>query len=94
MIFSWTGFHNAVVDVLVLAAVVPRLLSELRQRCITYPGLGQMLTELFPDAAASLDIPIPTNPEPLDTLIKTLGERGKMGAGRGREPPVNAISPR
>lgn len=91
--FSWGSFHNAVVDVLVLGAVVPRLTAALRQRCITHPGLGQMIVGLFPDAAASLDIAPPTQPEPLADLIRKLGQRTMRMAGRGREPLASPFHP-
>ncbi|GAB4537279.1 MAG: hypothetical protein Kow0063_23790 [Anaerolineae bacterium] len=54
--FSWKGFHNAVVDVLVLAAVVPRLLAALRQRMLDHPGLAGEFRRLLPRAAASLGL--------------------------------------
>ncbi len=54
--FSWTGFHNAVVDVLVLAAVVPRLVEALRQRMADHPGLAGEFCRLLPQAASSLGI--------------------------------------
>ncbi len=55
-IFSWTSFHNAVVDVLVLAAVVPRLVEALRQRLNEYPGLAGEFCRLMPQAAATLGV--------------------------------------
>lgn len=57
--FSWTGFHNAVVDVLVLAAVVPRLVAALRQHMAEHPDLAGEFCRLLPRTAASLGVSAP-----------------------------------
>ena len=54
--FSWSGFHNAVVDVLVLAAVVPRLFDAIRQWMAKEPLLAGEFVRLMPQAAARLGI--------------------------------------
>jgi len=54
--FSWTGFHNAVVDVLVLAAVVPRLVEAIRQRMAERPLLAGEFIQLMPQVAEGLGI--------------------------------------
>jgi ATP-dependent DNA helicase RecQ len=53
---SPSGFHNAVVDVLVLAAVVPRLVEAIRRRADEYPLLADTFARLMPDAASRLGI--------------------------------------
>ena len=70
--FSWTGFHNAVVDVLVLAALVPRLLSSLRQRFSSKPELAWLLHQLLPHLAAQLSMPSPAFDLPVDALIRQM----------------------
>ena len=68
--FSWTGFHNAVVDVLVLAAVVPRLVQAIRQRMVESPLLAGEFIQLMPQTAASLGIQtLPPVEERDDILI-------------------------
>ena len=91
--FSWKDFHNAVVDVLVLAAVVPRLAAGLLQSCLTYPGLGQVMVALFPDAAASLDNDPPSQQEPLEDLIRMPGKRVTSGDCRCLEPLPSSFHP-
>lgn len=54
--FSWTGFHNAVVDVLALAAIVSRLVAEIQQRMAEQPGLAREFCRLMPQAAERLGI--------------------------------------
>ncbi len=54
--FSWSGFHNAVVDVLVLAALVPRLLEAIRRRMVGNPLLAGEFVRLMPQPAAGLGI--------------------------------------
>ena len=70
--FDWGGFHNAVVDVLVLAAVVPRLVAALRQRLVDHPGLDYLFTLLLPQTAARLNVTAVTPGEPLDEIVKEL----------------------
>jgi ATP-dependent DNA helicase RecQ len=60
--FSWKGFHNAVVDVLVLAAIVPRLVEAIRRRTAEHPGLAGEFRRLMRRAAASLGV----NADPAD----------------------------
>jgi ATP-dependent DNA helicase RecQ len=55
--FSWSGFHNAVVDVLVLAATVPRLLDGMRERMARNPLLAGECVRLTPRLAERLGIP-------------------------------------
>lgn len=54
--FSWSGFHNAVVDVLVLAALVPRLVEAIRKRTDDHPLLARSFFRVMPDAASKLGI--------------------------------------
>jgi len=54
--FSWTGFHNAVVDVLVLAAVVPRLVEAIQRKMMESLIMTGEFVQLMPQAAASLGI--------------------------------------
>ena len=70
--FSWTGFHNAVVDVFVLAALVPRLLLACRQRFVHQPGLAWLLHELLPHLATQLRIQQPDEVNDVAALIKQL----------------------
>jgi len=67
--FSWTGFHNAVVDVLVLAAVVPRLTEAIQQRMVKNPLLAGEFIRLMPRAAARLGIIMPPAAEDRDAVI-------------------------
>jgi len=69
--FSWRGFHNAVVDVLVLAAVVPRLMEALRRRMEEHPGLAGEFCRLMPQAAASLGVSAPPMDE-RDAVVREL----------------------
>lgn len=55
-IFSWTGFHNAVVDSLVLAATAPRLLEAVRERMARSPLLAGECVRLMPRLAEWLGI--------------------------------------
>jgi ATP-dependent DNA helicase RecQ len=70
--FSWTGFHNAVVDVLVLAALTPRLLAGLRQRFANRPELAWLLYQLLPHVAIQLRLPAPELDGPVDAAIRRL----------------------
>lgn len=70
--FSWQGFHNAIVDVLVLAATTPRLIAALQQRLTNHPDLAREFHRLMPQAAQALSIPpIPETPN-LDAALKNL----------------------
>lgn len=69
--FSWAGFHNAIVDVLVLAAVVPRLMDGLQQRLRAQPLLAAELTRLFPELATQLDATVTVTPA-VETAVKSL----------------------
>ena len=60
-VFSWTGFHNAVVDVLVLAAMVPRLVAAIQGRMADRPGLAGEFCRLLPQAAVTLGL----SPDPV-----------------------------
>ncbi|MCA9994509.1 MAG: 3'-5' exonuclease [Anaerolineales bacterium] len=70
--FSWTGFHNAVVDVLVLAALLPRLLSACGQRFTQQPGLAWLLHVLLPHLATQLGVPPTEDVDDVAGLIKQL----------------------
>lgn len=70
--FSWTGFHNAVVDVLVLAALVPRLVTVMQQRFGRQPELAWLLHQLLPHLADQLQLPLPTLDLPPDVIIRQL----------------------
>jgi ATP-dependent DNA helicase RecQ len=70
--FSWTGFHNAVVDVLVLAATVPRLLDEIRERMTRNPLLARECIRWMPRLAERLGIPAPAPDEGREPLLTRL----------------------
>lgn len=70
--FSWKGFHNAVVDVLVLAAVVPRLVEAIQQRMANHPTLAGEFYRLLPGAAASLGVSVSPSEEGRDAFVKGL----------------------
>jgi ATP-dependent DNA helicase RecQ len=70
--FSWSGFHNAAVDVLVLAAVVPRLLQRLREHVAEHPALGTEFHRLLPQAAASLGLESSPLQQDRDVAIRGL----------------------
>lgn len=76
--FSWAGFHNAVVDVLVLAAVLPRLVAALQGRIAEHPGLAGEFCRLMPLAAKHLGI----------TSGPVVGERDEILRGMVRVDPV------
>jgi len=57
--FTWSGFHNAVVDVLVLAAVVPGLVATIRERTKHHPLLADAFLRLMPEPADVLGIQTP-----------------------------------
>ncbi len=78
--FSWTGFHNAVVDVLVLAAVVPRLVAAIKQHMADHPDLAGEFCRLLPRAAASLGVSAPPPVEGRDAIV-----RGLAGVGSAPE---------
>ena len=71
-VFSWQGFHNAVVDVLVLAAIVPLLQETIVQRMTEYPSLAGEFQRLMPKAAESLSINSTTTPQDGDALVRGL----------------------
>ena len=70
--FSWSGFHNAVVDVLVLAAVIPRLVKSIQQRMEQKPLLAGEFLRLMPGTAESLGIGVLVASEDRDTIITEL----------------------
>lgn len=70
--FSWTGFHNAVVDVLVLAAVVPRLVKAIQQRMAEHRELAEEFCRLMPQTAASLGVSAGPAEEERDTVVRGL----------------------
>ncbi len=90
--FSWTGFHNAVVDVLVLAAVVPRLVEAIQKRMVENPLLAGEFARLMGQAAARLGITAPPAAEDRDTVVAELvredsevwaADSGQLEPGRG-----------
>lgn len=72
--FSWTGFHNAVVDVMVLAAIVQELVRAIQKRIAMHPGLGNEFRRLFPKAAESLSLGVVDQDDLLNQRIKDLVE--------------------
>ena len=70
--FEWGGFHNAIVDVLVLAAMVPRMLRGIRERMSEHPSLAGEFWRLMPQAAARLGTPKITGQRELDEIVKEL----------------------
>ncbi|RMD65813.1 RecQ family ATP-dependent DNA helicase [Candidatus Parcubacteria bacterium] len=70
--FSWTGFHNAVVDVMVLAAVVPRLVEALRQRLTKHPELAGEFCRLMPRAATMLGVEASPVAKDRDLAVRAL----------------------
>lgn len=70
--FSWTGFHNAVTDVLVLAAVVPRLLEAIQQRMAEHPGLAGEFCRLMPRAAATQRVSANPAEKERDAVVRGL----------------------
>ncbi len=70
--FSWTGFHNAVVDVLVLAATIPRLLAAIRERATRKPVLGAELRRLMPVLAARIGLPDEDAETTPDAAVRSL----------------------
>ena len=81
-VFSWSGFHNAVVDVLVLAAVIPRLVNFVRQRMAETPPLAGEFAQLMPRAANSLRIDAPQALSDRDTIIAELVHAPPVPEGR------------
>lgn len=61
--FSWKGFHNAITDALVLAAILPRLMERLRAHIIERPRLARAFSQLMPQVAARLGVLVTTSPE-------------------------------
>lgn len=70
--FSWTGFHNAIVDVMVLAATLPRLINTLKKRTEEYPGLANEFYNLMPITAEHLGIEPSRKNQEKDQIIKDL----------------------
>lgn len=62
--FDWKSFHNAVVDVLVLAATLQALLVTLHRRVEGNPLLAALFHTLLPTAAQRLAISSPLHPVP------------------------------
>lgn len=54
--FSWQAFHNATVDVLVLAGVTLQLIAELRAQMRANPSLAAEFCRLMPKAARKLGV--------------------------------------
>ncbi len=72
-LFSWTGFHNAAVDSLVLAATVPRLLEAVRERMARNPLLAGECVRLMPYLAERLGIYAPIPAAKRETVLPPLG---------------------
>ena len=92
MAFSWTGFHNAVVDVLVLAALIPRLLAALHQRFTSQPELAWLVKRLLPHLANQLGLPLPELDLSVDTLIRQMATVTSVSAAPLSDTE-NAFSP-
>jgi ATP-dependent DNA helicase RecQ len=83
-VFSWKGFHNAVVDVLVLAAIVPKLQEAIVPRMTEHPslvprvGIPRIGTgefhRLMPKAAKSLGINSVTPLQDRDAIVRRLAQ--------------------
>ena len=84
--FSWTGFHNAVVDVLVLAAAVPRLVEAVRQRMAEPPPLALEFARLMPCAAAHLGLDASPKGAAQDALFSSLVVRPSSVRERPSRP--------
>jgi len=80
--FSWRGFHNAVVDVLVLAAIIPRLVAALRSRMAEHPGLAEEFCRLMPQAAERLGIIPGPIEQDRDTIVRGLARVGPVPSER------------
>lgn len=57
--FTWSGFHNAVVDVLVLAATIPDLFQRILERVTRNTSLAFGLCTLMPNLAHLLGVQEP-----------------------------------
>ena len=73
-VFSWQGFHNAVVDVLVLAAIVPKLKAAIVQRIQEHPSLAGEFHRLMPKAAENLGINSVTTLQDRDAIVRKLAQ--------------------
>ena len=90
--FSWQSFHNAVVDVLVLAALLPRLIHAIRERAASHPAFAALCHLLLPGAAASLEIarPLLTEDEDPGDLIHALPQHPVIPTERADPIPLDA----
>lgn len=80
--FSWTDFHNAIVDVLVLAAMTPRLVDGVRQWTAQHPGLAGEFWRLMPKTAARLGIPQAAPAAERDAAVRDLARSEPAPATR------------
>ena len=93
--FSWAGFHNAVVDVLVLAAVVPRLVDGIRRWMAGNALLAGEFARLMPRVAAGLGIGGAQRTEGRDAVVVelTCGQAGEHGQAGKPAPRAQAGKP-
>lgn len=93
--FSWTGFHNAVVDVLVLAAVVPRLVEAIQKRMVENPLLAGEFVRLMGHAATRLGIIASSAVEDRDAVIAELVRETSevLAANSGQLEPEHGAGP-
>ena len=80
--FSWKGFHNAVVDVLVLAAIVPKLKEAIVNWMTEHPSLAGEFQRLMPKAVESLGINSVTPPQDGDAIVRGLAKVEPVPANR------------
>lgn len=85
--FSWRGFHNAVVDVLVLAAIVRRLVTEIQQRMAAHPGLAGAFCRLMPQTAERLGVAANRVEQDREAIIKNLAKAEAAPQGRSLRLP-------
>jgi len=82
--FSWGSFHNAIVDVLVLAALVPRLLARLRKHLDAQPILAAEFQRLLPQLMDALGVKVIAEAVASDEVIPRL--INAIPTQKGREP--------
>ncbi len=69
--FSWQAFHNAAIDVLVLACMTLRLVEKLRVHTRANAALAAEFSRLMPEAAGKLGVVAAANHSPdLSALIR------------------------
>lgn len=70
--FAWDAFHNATIDVLVLAAMVPRLIAEIRNRACAKSELASEYYRLFPALAENFGPPKTVPESDIAALVQRL----------------------